>query len=235
LASHAHWQRWVRGFEVEPSLYAADFARLGAQIEALLDAGALVFHFDVGDGRFVEPVTMGPIVLESIAPLIHERGGLVDCHLMVAVPEHHIPQLAAAGGDSVTFHVEATDHPERTIEAARTLDLGVGIALNPDTALERVLDPAEAADFVLCMSIHPGYSGQRFMPESLERIAFLRERLPERVLVQVDGGIDEANASAVAEAGARLIVAGSAIFGAPDIAAAYRRLRADVDSARAES
>jgi ribulose-phosphate 3-epimerase len=232
MATVTTWQTRVRETEVEPSLYAADFANLGAQIDSLLDAGVRVFHFDVGDGRFVEPVTMGPIVLESIAPLIHRRGGVVDCHLMVVAPEHHIPQLAAAGGDSVTFHVEAADDPQRTIAAARALDLGVGVALNPDTPIERAVDASDGADFVLCMSIHPGYSGQRFMPESLERIAALRERLPDRVPIQVDGGIDHRNAADVAEAGARLIVAGSAIFGQTDIAAAYRRLSEDVDSAR---
>ena len=234
MAPVAPWQSWVREIEVEPSLYAADFANLGAQVGALLDAGARVFHFDVGDGRFVEPVTMGPIVLESIAPLIHGRGAVVDCHLMVVDPEHHIPQLAAAGGDSVTFHVEAADDAQQAIAAARALELGVGVALNPDTPLERAVEASEGADFVLCMSIHPGYSGQPFMPEALERIAALRERLPDEVLVQVDGGIDGANAALVAEAGARLVVTGSAIFGQADIAAAYRRLREDVDSARSQ-
>ena len=157
---------------------------------------------------------------------------MVDCHLMVVDPEHHIPQLAAAGGDSVTFHVEAADDPQQAIAAARALHLGVGVALNPDTPIERAVEAARGADFVLCMSIHPGYSGQRFMPEALERIAALRGRLPDRVLVQVDGGIDDENAAVVAKAGARLIVAGSAIFGQADIASAYRRLREDVDSAR---
>jgi ribulose-phosphate 3-epimerase len=234
MATEAAGLSWVRGFEVEPSLYAADFAHLGAQIGSLLGAGARVFHFDVGDGRFVEPVTLGPIVLESIAPLIHDGGGIVDCHLMVADPEHHIPQLAAAGGDSVTFHVEATDDPRRTIAAARALELGVGVAFNPDTPVERAIEAAADADFVLCMSIHPGYSGQRFMRGSLERIAALRERLPDRVLIQVDGGIDESNAAAVAGAGARLIVAGSGIFHRADIATAFRRLAEDVDSARSQ-
>jgi ribulose-phosphate 3-epimerase len=231
MASEASRLSWVRGFEVEPSLYAADFANLGAQIRSLLDAGARGFHFDVGDGRFVEPVTMGPIVLESIAPLIHSGGGVVDCHLMVAEPEHHIPQLAAAGGDSVTFHVEATDDARRPSAAARALGLGVGVALNPDTPLERAIAAAADADFVLCMSIHPGYSGQRFLPGSLERIAALREQLPGRVLIQVDGGIDDSNAGAVAAAGARLIVAGSGIFDQSDIGSAFRRLAEDVDSA----
>ena len=231
MAPPVRWQSRVRAAEIEPSLYAADFAGLGAQIGRLLDAGARVFHFDVGDGRFVEPVTMGPIVLESIAPLIHDRGGVVDCHLMVVEPEHHIPLLAAAGGDSVTFHVEATDDPAGAIAAARDLGLGAGVAFNPDTPVERAVEASTAADFVLCMSIHPGYSGQRFMPESIERIAALRERLPDEVMVQVDGGIDDANAAEVVAAGARLVVAGSAIFGRPDIAAAYRRLSEDVDSA----
>jgi ribulose-phosphate 3-epimerase len=222
------WRSWVEGAEVEPSLYAADFAKLGAQIERLLDAGARVFHFDVGDGRFVEPVTMGPIVLESIAPLIHGRGAFVDCHLMVVEPEKHIPQLGAAGGDSVTFHVEASEDPARSIASARALGLGVGVAFNPETPVERALEASPGADFVLCMSIHPGYSGQRFMLEALDRIAVLRERLPTEVLVQVDGGIDETNARDVAKAGAELVVSGSAILDQPDIAAAYRHLRDEV-------
>ena len=104
----------MRGVEVEPSLYAADFARLGEQIERMLDAGVRIFHFDMGDGHFVPPVTIGPIVLQAIAPLVHERGAVLDCHLMVANPERHIPQIAPAGGDSVTFHVEAVaDGPRR--------------------------------------------------------------------------------------------------------------------------
>jgi ribulose-phosphate 3-epimerase len=153
---------------------------------------------------------------------------------MVIEPEHHIPQLGAAGGDSVTFHVEASDDPARSIAAARALQLGVGIAINPETPIERVAEAAPEADHVLCMSIHPGYSGQRFMPESLERIAALRERLPDRVLIQVDGGIDETNASSVVAAGARLIVSGSAIFGHGDIATAFRRLRDDIHSPRSQ-
>jgi ribulose-phosphate 3-epimerase len=218
------WREWVRGIEIEPSLYAADFANLGAQIEQLLDAGARVFHFDVGDGRFVEPITMGPIVLAAIAPLIHAVGGAVDCHLMVVEPERHFARIAEAGGDSVTFHVEACDEPGRAIAAARALDLGVGIALNPETAVERVIAAVEGADLVNCMSIHPGYSGQQFMPEALPRIAALRSGLPDEVLVQVDGGIERENALATTRAGANLLVAGTSIFDHPDIGAAYVNL-----------
>ncbi len=110
------WDRWIRTVEIEPSLYAADFARLGDQIEILLRAGARVFHFDVGDGHFVEPVTIGPIVLESIAPLIHREGGAIDCHLMVDEPERQFGLLQSAGADSVTFHFEIADDPAALAE-----------------------------------------------------------------------------------------------------------------------
>ena len=108
------WTAWIRGeCEIEPSLYAADFTRLGEQIDALLGAGCRIFHFDVGDGHFIPPVTIGPVVLRSIAPMIHAAGGILDCHLMVADPAHHFPEFAESGADSVTFHVEATDDPAR--------------------------------------------------------------------------------------------------------------------------
>jgi len=218
------WNEWVRTLEVEPSIYAADFARLGEQVDTLLDAGARVFHFDVGDGHFIEPITIGPVVLESIAGRIHDRGGAIDCHLMVDNPERHIPQIARAGGDSVTFHVEVVADPAATIAIAREHALGVGVAFNPQTAVERGAAAAEGADICLCMSINPGYSGQSFMPEALPRIRELRSLLPPQVHVQVDGGVDAENAAAIREAGASLLVAGSAIFGQEDLPRAYRRL-----------
>jgi ribulose-phosphate 3-epimerase len=222
------WSEWVRGAEIEPSLYAADFLRLGEQIERLLDAGARVFHFDVGDGHFVPPVTIGPIVLRSIAPLVHERGGVLDCHLMVDDPVHHFREIAESGGDSVTFHVEVADDPGAVIGAARELELGVGVACNPATPVERLAEAAREADLALCMSIEPGYSGQAFMPEALPRLGRLRELLPESVHVQVDGGIGAETVRPAREAGANLLVAGTAVFGADDIAAAYRDLAAAV-------
>jgi ribulose-phosphate 3-epimerase len=217
------WNEWIRTVEVEPSLYAADFARLGEQIEVLLDAGARVFHYDIGDGHFIEPITIGPIVLESIADLVHERGGVLDCHLMVDNPERHIPQVARAGGDSVTFHAEVADDPASLIALAREHGLGAGVAFNPHTAVEDAARAAEGADLALCMSIVPGYSGQAFMPESLERIARLRERLPGTP-IQVDGGIGPDTIRRAYDAGARLLVAGTAIFGHGDLPLAYRRL-----------
>jgi ribulose-phosphate 3-epimerase len=219
------WREWARSAEVEPSLYAADFTRLGEQTRELLDAGVRIFHFDVGDGHFVEPVTIGPIVLRSIAPLVHERGAVLDCHLMVDNPERHIGQIADAGGDSVTFHSEVAYDPADLAAKARALGLGVGLAFNPETSVgEALAAAADGFDLVLCMSIHPGYSRQEFLPESLDRIRALRERLASEVFVQVDGGITDANVEAVREAGADLIVAGSAVFDARDIGAAYRRL-----------
>ena len=218
------WGDWIRGVEVEPSLYAADFARLGTQVEALLDAGVRVFHFDVGDGHFVEPITIGPIVLQAVAPLVHARGGAVDCHLMVDNPLRHFPQIAQAGGDSVTFHYEVVADVSATIAAARGHGLQAGVAFNPDTEPEDVAAVAGGADVVLCMSIHPGYSGQTFMPEAMERVARLRAALPETVHIQVDGGIDSDNVRSVYDAGATLIVAGSSIFAREDLQRSYRRL-----------
>jgi ribulose-phosphate 3-epimerase len=221
------WAEWIReGREIEPSLYAADFWRLGEQIDALLAAGCRVFHCDVGDAHFIPPVTMGPVVLRSIAPRIHAAGGVLDCHLMVADPAHHFEEFAASGADSVTFHVEATDDPAAVGAAARERGLSVGVAFNPVTepAAAATFAGAAGAEIVLCMSIVPGYSGQPFMPESLGRIAEL-QRLVE-VPIQVDGGVGEENAQAVREAGATLLVAGSAVFADSNPAAAYARIRA---------
>ena len=221
------WGDWIRdGVEVEPSIYAADFMRLGAQIDALLGAGTKVFHFDVGDGHFIPPVTIGPVVLRSIAPAIHAAGGIIDCHLMVDDPAHHFEEIAASGGDSVTFHVEAADDPAEVAASARTHGLGVGVAFNPETSPEAAAAFAGAAgaDIVLCMSIHPGYSGQAFMLGALPRIARLRELVT--VPIQVDGGIDASNVHSVRAAGAALFVAGAAVFADADSPAAYGRIRA---------
>ena len=218
------WDQIAREVEVEPSLYASDFSRLGDQIATLAGAGARVLHFDVGDGHFIPEITVGPIVLASIAPLARGWGVALDCHLMVAEPEKHFEAIANAGGESVTFHFEACDAPDRAIAAARALGLGVGVAFNPETSVEDAAAAAEGADLVLCMSIHPGYSGQQFMPESLERIAQLRDLLPGGVRVQVDGGINKATIGPAREAGTDLLVAGSAIFWRDDPAAAYREL-----------
>jgi len=219
------WDDWIRGAEVEPSLYAADFGRLGEQIRVLLAGGARIFHFDVGDGYFVPPITFGPIVLKSISEAIHAGGGRIDCHLMVFYPERHLEALANAGADSVTVHAEACgDRLPAVVEQARALGLQVGLAFNPETAPERAAELSRSVDFILCMSIHPGYGGQEFMPDALRRISRLRELVGDRVHVQVDGGIGAENARDCHEAGADLLVAGTSIFGAEDPVAAYRGL-----------
>ncbi len=156
------WNDWIRTVEVEPSLYAADFSRLGAQVEILLRAGCRVFHFDVGDGRFIPPVTTGPIVLKWIAPLVHRAGGVLDCHLMVESPERHIPQFAEAGADSVTVHHEVVADLPGIVALAREHGLQAGLAFNPETGVDEAARAAREAqvDLALCMSVHPGYSGQ---------------------------------------------------------------------------
>ena len=217
------WRDWVRTVEVEPSLYAADFANLGAQIDRLLDAGVRIFHFDVGDGHFVPPVTVGPVVLRSIAPRIHERGGVLDCHLMVSNPAHHFPEIASSGGDSVTFHVEAVADVAAVLARAREHGLGAGVAFNPQTAVATAAGAAKlGADLCLCMSIEPGYSGQAFMDEALGRVEELRGLVDCHI--QVDGGLKGDNVRAVREAGADLLVVGSGIFGDEDPGRAYRAL-----------
>jgi ribulose-phosphate 3-epimerase len=212
--------------EVEPSLYAADFSRLGEQIEILLRAGVRIFHFDVGDGHFIEPITIGPIVLQSISPIIHANGAFVDCHLMTETPEKHFAAIKEAGGDSVTVHFEACPDLTSVVNAARANELYIGLAFKPGTSAAYAAHAALAArvDLLLCMSIEPGYSGQEFMPEAIDRIRTVRSVLPANVPVQVDGGIGPDNIRKVRDAGASLFVAGSSIFGREDLPRAYRRL-----------
>ena len=224
------WDEWVRGAEIEPSLYAADFSRLGEQIETVMAAGARIFQFDVGAGHFVEPITIGPIVLKSISPVVHRLDGILDCHLMIETPEKHFEVIAEAGGDSVTVHYEACDDLEGVIGRARALGLGVGVAFNPESEPDDVVEAAGGlVDLVLCMSIHPGYSGQPFMRESIPRVRRLRELLGDGAHIQVDGGVGPDNVRELHEAGADLLVAGTSVFGQEDFGAAYQRLAAALD------
>jgi ribulose-phosphate 3-epimerase len=220
------WNDWIRTVEVEPSLYAADFSRLGEQIDVLIRTGVRIFHFDVGDGHFVEPITMGPIVLQSISKLIHDGGGYVDCHLMTENPEKHFAAIKEAGGDSVTVHYEACDDLPSVVRAARANELQVGLAFKPETSAAYAAHAAlsSSVDIVLVMSIEPGYSGQEFMPEALDRIRTVRSIVPRKMAVQVDGGIGPENIRGAYEAGATLLVAGTSIFGREDLPRAYRRL-----------
>jgi ribulose-phosphate 3-epimerase len=209
---------------VAPSILSADFARLGDQVAEVMDAGARVIHFDVMDGHFVPPITIGPLVLSGIADQVHDAGGAVDVHLMIEAPERHIEAFAEAGADSITFHAEATAHANRTLGAIRELGCGAGIALNPGTPVEVVSELRGLADLVLCMTVNPGWGGQAFIESSPDKVSRLSALVAPETRIEVDGGVDVATARSVADAGATLFVAGSAIFGAADPALAYSEI-----------
>jgi ribulose-phosphate 3-epimerase len=216
--------------EIAPSILAADLSQLGRQVSAVLRAGARLIHVDVMDGHFVPPITMGTIVLDAIRDQVHHAGALLDVHLMVQVPERHAAAFAAAGADAITIHAEATPHVHRALSLVRELGCHAGLALNPGTPVSHAAAVADDVDLVLCMSVNPGWGGQRFIPSSTAKLADLRARLPGHVRISVDGGINETTAAACRDAGADLFVAGSAVFGAADPAAAFRRLTRSVSN-----
>jgi ribulose-phosphate 3-epimerase len=211
---------------VAPSILAADFARLGEQVELVMDAGARVIHVDVMDGHFVPPITIGPLIVESLRDLVHERGGVLDVHLMVERPEHRVEEFAAAGADSLIVHWEATPHVHYALKAVRDAGMHAALAINPATPPEAIVGLAEAFDHLLCMTVNPGWGGQPYIDTSTAKLVRLRELLGAEVPIEVDGGIDVATAGPAAAAGATLFVAGSSIFGAADPAEAYREISA---------
>jgi len=210
---------------VAPSILSADFARLGAQLDEVMDAGARVIHFDVMDGHFVPPITIGPLVASSIADRVHAAAGVVDVHLMIEQPERQIEAFAEAGADSITIHAEATPHANRTLSAIRELGCLAGVAINPGTPVEAVSELRGLADIVLCMTVNPGWGGQAFIAGSPDKVSRLQP-LAAGGRIEVDGGIDASTAGSVAAAGASLFVAGSAVFGAEEPAAAYAEIAA---------
>ena len=213
-----------RDVQVAPSILSCDFARLGAQVQEVMDAGARVIHCDVMDGHFVPPITIGPLIVGALADQVHDGGGLLDVHLMIEQPERQVAEFARAGADNITFHLEATPHVNYTIQHVKEAGCTAGVAITPSTPVELLRDVAADLDLALCMSVNPGWGGQSFLPGSPGKLERLRHVVADQAIVEVDGGIDEHTAPTVVRAGATLLVAGSAVFGTGDPAGAYRAI-----------
>jgi len=209
---------------IAPSILAANFAQLGADVETVMEAGARVIHVDVMDGRFVPPITMGPNVVAALSPQVHAHGGALDVHLMIESPADQVDAFADAGADSLIVHVEAAAHLDRTLRSIRDRGMLAGAAICPGTSVEALEPVAELLDIALVMSVNPGWGGQSFIESSLERLKRVRDLLGPQVAIEVDGGIDAATAPLASAAGAGLLVAGSAVYGAVDPKAAYREI-----------
>lgn len=211
--------------KIAPSLLAADFARLGEEIAAI-EAHADLLHLDVMDGHFVPNISFGLPVISSIRPVSDLT---FDCHIMTTNPEEYLEELREAGADIITMHLEALPDPTEAIRRARDLDVGFGLVISPHTPFEAMEPWVEDCDMVLIMSVHPGFGGQSFIADVLTKVEQARKWVDSHGLstdVQIDGGINPDNASTAVSAGANVLVAGSAVFGHRDPAAAIRRLRA---------
>lgn len=211
--------------EIAPSILAADFSRLGQEIEAVERGGAAILHVDVMDGHFVPNITIGLPVVKSIARATQLP---IDAHLMISEPGRYAEQFVRAGATMVSVHVEADQHLHRTLMSIKAAGAQAGVVLNPATPLGCLEEALHFVDYVLLMSVNPGFGGQRFIPTSIDKARRLRRIIDERrlnVRIEIDGGIDLENIATVVAAGAEIIVAGSAIFGGPDPEAALRELR----------
>jgi ribulose-phosphate 3-epimerase len=209
---------------VAPSILSADFARLGEQVAAVMDAGARVIHVDVMDGHFVPPITIGPLIVKALAGQVHGAGGVLDVHLMIERPERHVQAFADAGADAISVHFEATPHVNYALRAVREAGCRAGLALNPATPATAVTELGDEIDHLLCMTVNPGWGGQSFIESSIAKVERLRQLLPASTPIEVDGGVDVSTAPRCVDAGASLLVAGSHVFGAADPPQRYRAL-----------
>ena len=221
-------------YRIAPSILSADFARLGEEVKSVAAAGADLIHFDVMDNHYVPNLTVRPLVCEALRK--HGVTAPIDVHLMTRPVDRLVEDFAAAGASWISFHPEASDHVDRSIELIRRLGCKAGLVLNPATPISYLDYTLEKLDFVLAMSVNPGFGGQVFIPGTLPKIRQIRKRidgLGRDIRIEVDGGIKADNISSVARAGADTFVAGSAIFGTPDYAATIRSLRAGIAAGNA--
>ena len=223
----------MRDCWIAPSILSADFARLGEEVDTVVAAGADLIHFDVMDNHYVPNLTIGPLVCEALRK--HGVKKPIDVHLMVKPVDRIIPDFAAAGASYISFHPEATEHVDRTLQLIREQGCKSGLVFNPATPLDWLDHVLDKVDLVLLMSVNPGFGGQQFIESVLPKIAAVRaliDRLKLPVRLEVDGGVKVANIGRIAAAGADTFVAGSAIFGAPDYAATIAAMRREVANAK---
>ena len=216
----------LREVHIAPSILSADFGRLQAQVAEAIDAGARVIHVDVMDGHFVPNITIGPVVVKAIAPMVHERGAALDVHLMIEAPERYVDAFAAAGADTLVVHQEACVHLHSVLAQIRQTGAAAGVAINPATPIETLSEARYFCELVLVMSVNPGFGGQSFIPTSLAKLAAARAFVPPDVALQVDGGVTIANVAELVRAGANWLVAGSSVYGRGSVADNFRELSA---------